>query len=320
MVKTIKISTPWGHSFLKDQIHPSIHDFKFEIDNDVQDCDYWIVWGGLPKNANKQSAICSRDNVFFMTDEVHDQKNYAPDFLAQFAKILTVREDIIHKNIVKIHEYNHWHLHKTIEELLSLDYVKKDKNISVVCSDLTDLPGHKLRYALVNRLIGHFKDRLDVYGRGFNPVVNKWDALAPYKYSIAIENNAVNGYFTEKITECYLAHTIPIYYGAPDIDKYFNPNSYITIDINNYKKTIETIERILEEDLYIDKLEIIKEEKNKYLSKYHLFSALRNFITEISPSVLKEERVVVFEQSRFDDYYHIKKILALGKKTLRRWK
>lgn len=318
--KIIKLSTPWGHSFLKDQIHPSIDDFIFEIDNNVQNCDFWIVWGGLPLNLKNQTAFCSRENIFFMTDEVHDQKQYLPEFLAQFHKVLTVRDDITHNNITKIHEYNHWHLDKNIKELLALNNIEKEKKISVVCSDLTNLPGHKLRYALVNKLIGHFKDRLDVYGRGFNPIANKWDALAPYKYSIAIENNAVNGYFTEKITECYLAHTMPIYYGAPDIDNYFSSHSYVTIDINNYKKTIETIERVLEVDPYKDKLEIIKEEKNKYLSKYHLFSALSNFIKEISPSVLKKERIMIFGQSRFDEYYHIKKMLALGKTILKRWK
>ncbi|RZJ53060.1 MAG: hypothetical protein EOO44_09755 [Flavobacterium sp.] len=314
------MSTPWGHSFLKHQIHPSIDDFKFEIDNDAQDCDYWIVWGGLPKNLDKQSAICNRGNVFFMTDEVHNQKTYLSNYLAQFAKILTVRDDIIHTDIVKIHEYNHWHLHKNIDELLSLVNVKKEKKISVVCSDLTVLPGHKLRYALVNKLIGHFKDRLDVYGRGFNPILNKWDALAPYKYSIAIENSAVNGYFTEKITECYLAHTMPIYYGAPDIHEYFDLNSYLTIDISDYKKTIEVVERALEEDTYDDKLEIIIEQKIKYLKKYHLFPAISTFLRGLTYSNQKKEKVTLYHQSRFVDYYHLKKIFTLGKTVLTKWK
>jgi len=270
--KIIKFTTPWGHSFFEDRISKlSPSDYSFEIDNNCDYCDYWIVWGDLDQS---QKNTVSASKSIFITDEVHSLKNYNQKFISQFDAVFTARDDIKHANIVKTHELNTWHLGKTFDELLALDYVPKQKKISVVCSDLTDMSGHKLRYALVNKLIGHFKDRLDVYGRGFNFIKDKYEALAPYKYSIAIENNAYPGYFTEKITECYLSLTMPIYYGCPDISNFFDQNSLLSIDINDYKKTIIKIEQLLEEDPYPQKLPLLIEQKNNYLNNYNIFSAL----------------------------------------------
>jgi len=56
------------------------------------------------------------------------------------------------------------------------------------------------------------------------------DEYRPYKFMIACENCHVDGYVTEKIINGMLAGCIPIYSGAPDIAKYFNPKSMICVD------------------------------------------------------------------------------------------
>jgi len=62
---------------------------------------------------------------------------------------------------------------------------------------------------------------LDIFGRGRQEIKNKETALWPYQFSIAIENASYPDYFTEKITDCFAAKTIPIYWGNPDIANYF---------------------------------------------------------------------------------------------------
>lgn len=96
---------------------------------------------------------------------------------------------------------------------------KKTKDISIIVSEKTRAPGHYLRHEVVDRLGPNFP--IDAWGRGFRPTPSKWPALAPYKYSIVIESIACYGYFSEKLIDCLSVGTIPLYWGAPDIQRYF---------------------------------------------------------------------------------------------------
>ena len=51
--------------------------------------------------------------------------------------------------------------------------------------------------------------------------------LSPFKFVIAFENARRYGYITEKLTNAYLAHTVPIYFGAPDVNDIFSADSMI---------------------------------------------------------------------------------------------
>lgn len=51
--------------------------------------------------------------------------------------------------------------------------------------------------------------------------------LANYKFTIAFENSSTPGYNTEKLTDPILAHSVPIYWGDPWIDREFDTGSFI---------------------------------------------------------------------------------------------
>ncbi len=89
-------------------------------------------------------------------------------------------------------------------------------------------------------------DRLKIIEKSSS---NRWDAkiefMNDYKFSIAFENRSVVGYVTEKIWHAYLSRTIPIYWGAPDISEYFNPQSFINChDYDNFEEVIERVKEI----------------------------------------------------------------------------
>jgi len=65
---------------------------------------------------------------------------------------------------------------------------------------------------------------------GFEPIADKWDGLAPYRYSIAFENFADDLYWSEKLADCFLAYATPFYFGTATIGRYFPKGSYIPID------------------------------------------------------------------------------------------
>lgn len=74
----------------------------------------------------------------------------------------------------------------------------------------------------------------------------KFDFMKDYKFSIIFENQSKEGYITEKIWHTYVAGSIPIYWGAPDIAKYFNPQSFI--NCHDYESFSQVIERVKEVD------------------------------------------------------------------------
>ncbi len=79
-----------------------------------------------------------------------------------------------------------------------------------------------------------------------------------YKFTIAFENNCYNGYSTEKLSQAFLAHTIPIYWGNPDVSKDFNEKAFI--NCSDYKTFEDVIEKIKELDNNNEKyLEMLKQ-------------------------------------------------------------
>lgn len=134
----------------------------------------------------------------------------------------------------------------------------KTKLVSAVASTKSFLPGHVKRLELIDSI----KDRIDLFGRGTSrEIVSKLDALKDYRFSIAIENcNYDDYYFTEKIVDCFLTGTIPIYYGCPHIGDFFDVRGILMFN------TIEELNNIvdnLSEDKYNSMLEYAKINFNK---------------------------------------------------------
>jgi hypothetical protein len=102
----------------------------------------------------------------------------------------------------------------------------KSKSISMITSDKQSTPQHKFRYdyAIKN------KDKFDLFGRGFKEIDKKEEGLNDYMFSVAIENDTYDTYFTEKILDCFLTGTIPIYKGTRKITEHFNSDGIIFLD------------------------------------------------------------------------------------------
>lgn len=113
----------------------------------------------------------------------------------------------------------------------------KRKLVSMISSKKKSTSGHKLRFEVISRL----KNRLDLYGRGWNEIARKEDGLAAYMFSVAIENNKSDYYFTEKLLDCFATGTVPIYYGCPSIGDIFDPDGIIMV--NN----VNDVDRVLRE-------------------------------------------------------------------------
>jgi hypothetical protein len=152
----------------------------------------------------------------------------------------------------------------------------KCKNISTIMSNKNDTEGQKLRHDVIKKL----GDKIDKYGRTHTPILKKIEGLKDYRFSLVIENCKRDYWFTEKLIDCFMTGTIPIYWGCPSIGEFFNTDGMIIFD------KIEELELILEncnEELYYSKLDIIKENfeksKNYLLPDEHVYKLIKKFYT-----------------------------------------
>lgn len=135
----------------------------------------------------------------------------------------------------------------------------KRRGCSFNFSDKQWWEGHKFRYNTGIALKSSKKyECLDIFGPfTYENYIKKLDTLREYYFSIQIENQIVDDFFTDKIIDCFLTGTIPIYRGTSNIVNYFDTDGIIQFN------TFEELEHILEHinrDVYFDRFKAI--EKN----------------------------------------------------------
>lgn len=146
------------------------------------------------------------------------------------------------------------------EENLKLD---KKNQISYLTSNKNFTEGHIFRQKLFDFFNTHdFNGDYELLIHRSPPKIEKEQIFNNAKFSIIIENGKEEDYFSEKLIDCLISKTIPIYRGCPTIRQYFDVSGFILFD------TIDELLDIiinLPEDFYETKLDVI--EKNYELSK-----------------------------------------------------
>ena len=186
-------------------------------------------------------------------------------------------------------------MNKTYDELRCAPCPQKTGDLSWITSNLAWLPGHKKRMEFLDILKSQVG--FDLYGRGFQPVDDKWDGLAPYRYSIAVENFRGDWYWTEKLMDCYLAWCMPIYCGCEKIDRFFPKDSFVQVDISNPTEAIRTIREVIKSDLCEKNRDAIAYARELILDKYQFFPFVVNQVKafESREGCIKTPRLIVIE-------------------------
>ncbi|MCP4171875.1 MAG: glycosyltransferase family 1 protein [Fuerstiella sp.] len=105
-------------------------------------------------------------------------------------------------------------------------FPEKPSRISLIASSKNCTSGHRLRHRIVKWSKRESPD-LNALGLGYQPIEDKADGHLPYLFSVVIENTQSPGWFTEKLIDSLLCHSLPIYWGAPDIGHFFDPRGMI---------------------------------------------------------------------------------------------
>lgn len=134
----------------------------------------------------------------------------------------------------------------------------KTKGISI-CSSFKDwCPLHKDRTRLAEYFDQHGGvDTFGSYKGDRDTWVDAKEYLERYKYSIIIENDIDDLWYTEKILNCFATKTVPIYVGSPAIGQYFNGDGII--QAQNCQQIPDIVSRLDIESDYQNRINAIND-------------------------------------------------------------
>ena len=263
------------------------NDCQFFINDDLYDCDYWFILYGIDEPL---VAKCPTENMYFVCGEPPSIHVCKKSFINQFSNLFSVQEQKYQVKRTIPYSAGLWMIgahfingrlvkyDKGYDELKYMNSVHKSKLLSVISSNKNWTCGHRQRLAFIEKLQMHFGQNIDIFGRGIKDFECKWDAIAPYKYHIVIENDCLKNYFTEKLMDSYLGEAYPIYYGCNNIQEYYSEQSMTRIDINNPEEAIFLIEKTISDNMYEKFHEELLKAKGLTLDCYNIFAVIANEI------------------------------------------
>jgi hypothetical protein len=140
---------------------------------------------------------------------------------------------------------------------------KKTKLMSCVVSGLQMSQGHSLRLEIAKQL--YETGEVDMYGKAFKYIPRKVDALKDYMFSFAMENDQYESYFTEKLHDCLLTGTIPVYLGAPNIGDFYNLKGIVLIE-KDEEGNVSFNSEVLTKEYYYDNIDAVKDNYERALN------------------------------------------------------
>jgi hypothetical protein len=252
---------------------------QFTLDP-VSECDYFVMLNNRKFDAVK--VRCPRENVWVLMQEPYVPFLY--DWLIDrdepYARVLTHLAPERRGKYMPSHPAIPWWTGLGYDELVATPIPAKTGGVSWITSNLKLLPGHRLRNSLREHLMDACPGAIDIYGQGIRPVPRKWEGLAPYKYSIAFENASGPHLWTEKIADCFLSWTLPLYYGCTNLEDYFPAESFIRIDPRDRDAVAALVRQAPASGEWEKRLPALEAARDLVLRRYALFPHLANLIQE----------------------------------------
>lgn len=317
---------PWQRQLQASNSRWGNTHYYFGMENHP-DADWLVVYSAWPETDFYTEVPWERR--IFVAGEPESFHVYQPNFLNQFGTVLTTQSQCKLPQAIHSQVGINWFAGVRFQTgterfkatLAFADFERgnpvKTKLCSVVCSDQILTKGHRERLAFVNMLKEVFGDRIDYYGRGSRPMSDKDEALAEYKYHIALENSRHTDYWTEKLADPFLRGCYPIYSGCTNVHDYFSEQSLTRIDTGRPQESIAIIWKVLDQDLNAGQLNAMAVAKNQVLQEYNIFAVLEKMLDGPLGNTLVNQHERTLEQL-FSD--HEIKNRRLGRRINRYFK
>lgn len=153
---------------------------------------------------------------------------------------------------------------------------EKTKLCSLLVSKQMTTEAHRFRHQLAG-LLENTTMNIDIYGPNHLAYPTKLVAHKDYMFSIAIMNSCENSYFTEYLIDCFLCGTIPIFYGCPNVNEFFNMEGIL--HFTKFEDIFYLLPTITPE-LYLSKLEAVKDNFQRAFNYVSTDDMLADRLTE----------------------------------------
>ncbi len=314
-VNQVTIVKDWKRPDLRRQtpngegVWDNIH---FSIDAG-ETCDALVVLNNcLPQSF---STTVDGKNVWALMQEPYVKG--VTDWMAEkhdaFDKVFSHYLPQQNDRYIRSHPAIPWHVNLTYDELVSMPTINKSKPISWIVGNVKDLPGHIKRWRFLRLLQREQPFEIDLFGKAVRFIEYKNEGLLPYRYSLAVENAFTPDYWTEKIADCLLTWTVPIYYGCPNLEDYFPAEAFIRIDIDNPAHAVAHIRAVLADDDWDARLPALAEARDLILHKYQLFPHLRAMIKKYADADNHRRRITIPAYRRSSRAYLYRRLYKLKK-------
>lgn len=284
----IKMMCNWcsGEQLCKEWSNMCESGFKWkniEITHTDDNIDFYVIVNSPPSNEYFDPA---RTIVFQMEPWVDNPtsswgvKTWGKWAQPDPSKFLAVRG-----RRTPVHNNAFWQLELTYPQLKTMSF-EKTEVISSICSSKYFDEGHIARIDLLKYFETKDSFKVDIYNQdnkhGFknykgpvSPYVDKSKGMAQYKYYFMIENNYEKDFITEKIWEPILCESLVFYHGCPNVSDYIDSRAFVQIDVTDFEKTYQIIKTAIEEDWWSQRIDIIRQEKNKILEELSFFPVVQ---------------------------------------------
>lgn len=265
--------------------------------------DFWIVWANArPVEQVKVSPL----NTLFIAGEPPAKKIYPRRYYAQFQHVVDTHNVSGHPRAQLDALGLPWLVGLSwraggftlgYDALKALPQPQKLNRVSVVCSTTAQTAGQKQRLKFLAALKERLGDDLVVFGKGFQQVDDKLEAVLPYRYHLVLENSQSPHYWTEKLTDAYLGWSFPLYVGCPNLEDYFERESFLPLDMTDVAGAATTIRRLLQEPSDQTRLAALTRAREKVLDVYNPFARFAHWANQLYQPAAKEQVVIRSEKA-----------------------
>ena len=175
-------------------------------------------------------------------------------------------------------------------ESIQLDMPIKTKSLIVICSNKTATPLQQKRMELIKLLARDPTIDIDVYGldhkaEDFPPGVykgiykprDKSGILKDYRYCLSIEKHRMDNYITNHFIDPLLMYAMPLYSGAPNVDKLYPSDSFHQLgDLSCLEETVNRIKTLVCQPVTVTQVAAMSTARRLILNKYSLWATLKD--------------------------------------------
>ena len=247
-------------------------------------------------NGYRGQINVSRDNIIGILQEPIGNNNYDRNLHFYCGKIICQSKSMfgrysgIKENLLPMFYRHHETIHR--DYFTGYKNFENRKKLCLIVSSISSPNNpswtnhnYQKRHNFVRKLLESDLE-FDFYGNGWNlsdhrykgSTSNKHETLRNYKYSIAIENVCEDNYVSEKFFDCILNNTVPLYYGCPNVEDFYDPNSFHNIDIE-HTSVVDRIKQLTSPSSKF-MAESVLESKNMYFENSNIFDLIKEVVDE----------------------------------------